>query len=103
MRVALFVYLEGRLICLEGDAEADVRTEDHLSAFHEIVHHVLQLRLECGLVDQVEVSSFICCDLDPLVTFREEHGTSVLKRCVPYPLMLPSHFVKYFHEEEKVI
>jgi hypothetical protein len=55
VHVLSLVNVEGFVVDLEGDAVALLFTDHHLTATHEVVHHVLQGWFESLQVDRVEV------------------------------------------------
>jgi len=59
------------LIRLKSDTIPDFASKQHLSAIHEIIHHIFQGSFQRLWINQVKVNLFVSCNLNPLVSFDE--------------------------------
>ena len=73
------------LISFVGDTISYSWAKHHLIAPHEIGHYVLQSRLECLWINQIEVNLVISCYLDSFVSFYEKYEASCLNFIVLFP------------------
>lgn len=55
MSVSFLIDVEASLPSLVSDAVLESWAKHHLTAAHEIVQTILKLRLECFLINQIEV------------------------------------------------
>ena len=89
------------LVGLVSDAVPHLASEHHLTAIHEIEHHVFQVSLKCFRIDQVEVDLLISDDLDALVALDEVKVASFLKFLIHYPsLFLAEGVCLQFKEQD---
>jgi hypothetical protein len=95
MIVLTRIYHKSWLILPIRDAKSLQRTEHHLGCLHEIKHHVLQLRHQRLLIDDVKVYLVFANNLDPNVSFDK---IDLPSRIVEFIILVPMRVVPVFFE-----
>ena len=80
--------IEGFLVGFVGDAVSHHTSKHHLSASHEVIHHIFQLWHKCNRVNEIEINSCVGGDLDSFVTFDKVDHSSMIQGMVKTPLLL---------------
>ena len=91
--------IKGSLIGFESYAVFGFWAKHHLSATHEIVHHIFKDGLICLWVDDIEENLFICSYLHLIISFDEENIPSLCNSPVVMPILLLSNFIYLKFEE----
>lgn len=90
--------LERWLVRLVGNAEPHHRSNNHLRATREVIHHVFKFGLQSDLVNEVEVDSRLSGDLEPHIAFNEEDlAANLREHIILFPL---SRFFIYPEEQD---
>lgn len=81
----------------------DFGAEHHLTATHEIVHHVIQARLKSLQINIIEVNFVVSCNLNPDISFDvvdESSNINAIKLC-PFLVVFSVRVVLVFNDFKK--